>query len=82
MDEPDGVAGVMALQQSEPSLEQRILALEISGKLSDAAACYETMNYPLQPHHFKVSVVDLIFYNSTWFTSIFTILLLKVYVLL
>lgn len=65
LDEPDGVAGVMALQQSEPSLEQRILALEVSGKLSDAAACYETMHYPLQPHHFKVSFLYLIFYDST-----------------
>lgn len=54
LDESDGVAGVMALQQGEPSLEERILALEVSGKLADAAACYERMETPLKLYHLKV----------------------------
>lgn len=53
LDESDGVAGVTALQQSEPSLDQKILALEVSGKLADAAACYERMHYPLKLHHLQ-----------------------------
>ncbi|XP_018328651.1 serine/threonine-protein kinase ATR [Agrilus planipennis] len=53
LDEPDGVAGVMALQTSEPSIEQRILALEVSGKLADAAACYEKIRPPLKPQHLR-----------------------------
>ncbi|KAJ8944483.1 hypothetical protein NQ314_009467 [Rhamnusium bicolor] len=36
LEESDGVAGVTALQHNEPSVEQRILALEVSGKLADA----------------------------------------------
>ncbi|XP_017770441.1 PREDICTED: serine/threonine-protein kinase atr-like [Nicrophorus vespilloides] len=51
--EPDGVAGVTALRQREPFLEERILALEVSGKLSDAAACYERINPPLKLKHVK-----------------------------
>lgn len=54
LDECDGVAGVTALQQTEPSIEQRILALEISGKLPEAVACYERMPQPLKLHHIQV----------------------------
>lgn len=54
LDESDGVAGVTALQQGEPSIEHRILALEVSGKLSDAAACYESLQPPLKLHHLQV----------------------------
>lgn len=54
MGESDGVAGVTAIRQSEPSLEERILALEVSGKLADAAACYELMTQPLKLNHLKV----------------------------
>ncbi|RZC32904.1 serine/threonine-protein kinase ATR, partial [Asbolus verrucosus] len=53
LDEPDGVEGVTAVQQSEPSIEQRILAHEVSGKLSDAAACYERIAQPLKLHHIQ-----------------------------
>ncbi|XP_063916724.1 serine/threonine-protein kinase ATR-like isoform X2 [Zophobas morio] len=51
LDEPDGVAGVTALQPTEPPIEQRILSLEVSGKLSDAAACYERLPQPFKMHH-------------------------------
>jgi len=54
MDEPDGVLGVEPLQQSEPSLEQKLLSLEVSGKLNDAAAVYELLPRPLQSHHIQV----------------------------
>ncbi|XP_044272747.1 serine/threonine-protein kinase ATR-like [Tribolium madens] len=52
LDEPDGVAGVTALQPTEPPIEQRILSLEVSGKLSDAAACYEHVPQ-MKLHHLK-----------------------------
>lgn len=58
MDEPDGVAGVTALQDTEPPLEQRLLALEVSGKLADAAACYERIPPPLKPHHIQVFLLQ------------------------
>lgn len=60
LDEPDGVAGVMAIQQIEPSIEQRILSLEVSGKLADAAACYERTDQPMKLEHLKV---DSLFNN-------------------
>ncbi|KAJ8938742.1 hypothetical protein NQ318_016037 [Aromia moschata] len=41
LEESDGVAGVTALQVNEPSVEQRVLALEVCGKLADATTCYE-----------------------------------------
>ncbi|XP_072378347.1 serine/threonine-protein kinase ATR [Diabrotica undecimpunctata] len=53
LEEPDGVDGAMALQQNEPSLEQKILALEVSGKLADATNCYERMLQPLQLRHIQ-----------------------------
>ncbi|KAK4874516.1 hypothetical protein RN001_013876 [Aquatica leii] len=53
LDEPDGVAGVTAMQDTEPPLEQRLLALEVSGKLADAIACYEQIPPPLKPHHIQ-----------------------------
>ncbi|KAL3272429.1 hypothetical protein HHI36_013911 [Cryptolaemus montrouzieri] len=53
LDEPDGVAGTLALRQTEPSMEDRILALEVSGKLADAAACYERIKPPLKLHHLQ-----------------------------
>ncbi|ERL94616.1 hypothetical protein D910_11893 [Dendroctonus ponderosae] len=51
LDEPDGVLGVEPLQQSEPSLEQKLLSLKVSGKLNDAAAIYEHMPRPLKLQH-------------------------------
>ncbi|XP_018574027.1 serine/threonine-protein kinase ATR-like, partial [Anoplophora glabripennis] len=52
LDELDGVAGVSALQQNEPSIEQKILALEVSGKLADAITCYERILEP-KIHHIQ-----------------------------
>lgn len=54
LDEPDGVAGVMAIQQIEPTVEEKILALEVSGKLTDAVACYERAGPQLNLEHVKV----------------------------
>lgn len=57
LDESDGVAGVMAIQQDEPTPEERILALEVSGKLVDAVACYERATQQLKLDHLKVDKV-------------------------
>lgn len=54
LDERDGVAGITALQQSEPSIEQRILALEVAGKLPEAVACYERIQQPLKLQQIQV----------------------------
>ncbi|GJQ85421.1 hypothetical protein Trydic_g23851 [Trypoxylus dichotomus] len=53
LDEPDGVSGVSALRNEEPTIEQRILELEVSGKLSDAVACYEQIPHPLKLRHLQ-----------------------------
>ncbi|XP_033634079.1 serine/threonine-protein kinase ATR-like [Asterias rubens] len=41
LDEPDGVRGVSAIRQEEPSLHEQILNHESIGNLRDASACYE-----------------------------------------
>ncbi|XP_057715300.1 serine/threonine-protein kinase ATR [Corythoichthys intestinalis] len=41
MHEPDGVRGVNALRQEEPSLREQILEHESIGLLQDATACYD-----------------------------------------
>ncbi|XP_077988664.1 serine/threonine-protein kinase ATR-like [Glandiceps talaboti] len=41
MDEPDGVAGVSAIRQENPTLHAQILEHESIGRLRDASACYE-----------------------------------------
>ena len=41
VDEPDGVAGIIAAQNVPLSLQQQILAFESVGRLSDASVCYE-----------------------------------------
>lgn len=42
-----------ALQHAEPSIEHRTLALQVSGKLSDAAACYERAPQPPKLEHIR-----------------------------
>ena len=44
MDEPDGVAGVCAIRDQEPSLEENITAYEATGRLQDAFSCYERIS--------------------------------------
>ena len=39
--EPDGVSGVLASQDQCPTLQQLVLAHEVSGEFQDAATCYE-----------------------------------------
>ena len=41
LDEPDGVAGISAIRQTQPTLKDQILAYESIGQLSDAAVCYD-----------------------------------------
>ncbi|XP_025077039.1 serine/threonine-protein kinase ATR-like isoform X1 [Pomacea canaliculata] len=41
LNEPDGVLGVAAIRQSQPTLMQEILAHESLGQQQDAQACYE-----------------------------------------
>ncbi|KAK0088729.1 hypothetical protein PV325_010836 [Microctonus aethiopoides] len=43
LEEPDGVSGILALQDQSPTLQQHVLAHEISGQLQDAATCYERL---------------------------------------
>ncbi|XP_035661643.1 serine/threonine-protein kinase ATR-like [Branchiostoma floridae] len=54
MDEPDGVAGVMAIRKSEPDIKEQILQHESIGELRDASACYERAlqtEASTVPHH-------------------------------
>ncbi|XP_076343128.1 serine/threonine-protein kinase atr-like isoform X3 [Tachypleus tridentatus] len=41
LDEPDGVAGVAAFRQEDPTLHDLILGHEATGQLQDAFSCYE-----------------------------------------
>ncbi|XP_023240203.1 serine/threonine-protein kinase ATR-like [Centruroides sculpturatus] len=41
LDEPDGVSGISAIRQDEPTLEEQILEYEIAGQMQEAFACYE-----------------------------------------
>ncbi|KAJ0177282.1 hypothetical protein K1T71_007291 [Dendrolimus kikuchii] len=43
LDEPDSVAGILSLKSSEPSLKELILAQVVTGRLQDAALCYERL---------------------------------------
>ncbi|XP_046813707.1 serine/threonine-protein kinase ATR isoform X1 [Vespa crabro] len=43
LDEPDGVSGILATQDQTPTLQQLVLAHEVSGQLQDAATCYERL---------------------------------------
>lgn len=43
LDEPDSVAGILSMQRSEPSLKELILAQIVTGRLQDAALCYERL---------------------------------------
>ncbi|XP_031765193.2 serine/threonine-protein kinase ATR isoform X2 [Galleria mellonella] len=43
LDEPDSVAGILSIQRSEPSLKELILAQVVTGRLQDAALCYERL---------------------------------------
>ncbi|KAB0793869.1 hypothetical protein PPYR_13489 [Photinus pyralis] len=56
LDEPDGVEGVTTIHDKEPPIEQKLLALEVSGKLTDAIAHYEQIPAPLKLHHLQCLV--------------------------
>ncbi|CAH3911753.1 unnamed protein product [Pieris brassicae] len=43
LDEPDSVAGILTIKRSEPSLKELILAQVVTGRLQDAALCYERL---------------------------------------
>ncbi|XP_043279597.1 serine/threonine-protein kinase ATR isoform X2 [Venturia canescens] len=43
LEEPDGVSGILATQDQSPTLQQMVLAHEVSGQLQDAATCYERL---------------------------------------
>ncbi|XP_072931916.1 serine/threonine-protein kinase ATR isoform X2 [Epargyreus clarus] len=43
LDDPDSVAGIMSLKRSEPSLKELILGQVVTGRLQDAAFCYERL---------------------------------------
>lgn len=44
LDDPDGVAGVCAIRDHEPSLEEQITAYGATGRLQDAFSCYERIS--------------------------------------
>ncbi|KAK2190032.1 hypothetical protein NP493_91g01005 [Ridgeia piscesae] len=41
LDEPDGVTGMTAIKQTQPTLTEQIIAFESIGQLSDASVCYD-----------------------------------------
>ncbi|KAI0215805.1 Serine/threonine-protein kinase ATR [Lamellibrachia satsuma] len=41
LDEPDGVTGITAIKQTQPTLTEQIVAFESIGQLSDASVCYD-----------------------------------------
>ncbi|XP_011304533.1 serine/threonine-protein kinase atr-like [Fopius arisanus] len=43
LEEPDGVSGILATQDQSPTLQQLIVAHEVTGQLQDAAICYEKL---------------------------------------
>ncbi|XP_048511999.1 serine/threonine-protein kinase ATR isoform X2 [Athalia rosae] len=43
LEEPDGISGILATQDEVPTLQQLVLAHEVSGQLQDAATCYERL---------------------------------------
>ncbi|XP_063533871.1 serine/threonine-protein kinase ATR [Cydia strobilella] len=43
LDEPDSVAGILSIKRSEPSLNELILTQVVTGRLQDAALCYERL---------------------------------------
>ncbi|XP_050674865.1 serine/threonine-protein kinase ATR isoform X2 [Leptidea sinapis] len=43
LDDPDVVAGILSIKRSEPSLKELILAQVVTGRLQDAALCYERL---------------------------------------
>ncbi|XP_024944291.1 serine/threonine-protein kinase ATR isoform X2 [Cephus cinctus] len=43
LEDLDGVSGILATQDQSPTLQQLVLAHEISGQLQDAAMCYEKL---------------------------------------
>ncbi|XP_041978766.1 serine/threonine-protein kinase ATR [Aricia agestis] len=43
LDEPDTVAGILSIKQTEPSVKELILAQVVTGRLQDAALCYERL---------------------------------------
>ncbi|XP_066597912.1 serine/threonine-protein kinase atr-like [Prorops nasuta] len=55
LDEPDGVSGILATQNQSPTLQQLVLAHEVSGQLQDAAMCYERLaqKKKLQPSYLQ-----------------------------
>ena len=40
--EPDGVAGITAMQPAPPTLSQQIVQYESLGQMADASVCYDT----------------------------------------
>jgi serine/threonine-protein kinase ATR len=54
LDDPDGLAGVVAVRNSEPSVQEEIIELESTGNYRGAAALYEQIiqeNPDSLPHH-------------------------------
>ncbi|XP_015115874.1 serine/threonine-protein kinase atr [Diachasma alloeum] len=43
LEEPDGVSGILATQDQSPTLQQLVVAHEVTGQLQDAAICYEKL---------------------------------------
>ncbi|CAH0701159.1 unnamed protein product [Spodoptera exigua] len=59
LDEPDSVAGILSMKRSEPSLKELILAQVVTGRLQDAALCYERLAQEGQlDRHSLQSMID------------------------
>ncbi|CAH0579320.1 unnamed protein product [Chrysodeixis includens] len=48
LDEPDSVAGILSIKRTEPTLKELILGHVVTGRLQDAAMCYERLKREVQ----------------------------------
>lgn len=74
LDEPDGVAGVCAIRDHEPSLEENITAYEATGRLQDAFSCYERIS--------QREDCSLEFYKVCWFSLRFSVCVFSIVIML
>ena len=54
--DPDSVEGVMVVKEDEPSLEEQILAFNVTGRLHESAVCFERI-MQLQNNNLPLSIM-------------------------
>ncbi|OWR53666.1 putative esr1 protein [Danaus plexippus plexippus] len=58
LDEPDSVSGILSIQRAEPSLQELILVQVVTGRLQDAALCYERLAHRHLDEHSLQGMTD------------------------